>query len=48
MWLIDDDKSYDYWSSGQDGGVGRNAPSLHNQKKENNQFKNNKQPELPE
>lgn len=32
--------------SGQDGGIGRNA--LHNQKKCNNQFRKNKQPELPE
>ena len=34
--------------SGQDGGVGRNTASSHNQKKDNNQFGNNKQPEVPE
>ena len=33
MWLIDDDKSYDYWSSGQDGGVGRNASLPHTTKR---------------
>ena len=35
-----------YRSSGQDGGVDRYTS--HNQKKGNNQFKNKKQPELPE
>ena len=33
MWLIDDDKSYDYWSSGQDGGVGSNASLPHTTKR---------------
>ena len=38
-------------TSGQDGGVGSRKihfVSSHNQKKDNNQFKNKKQPELPE
>ena len=34
-------------TSSQDGGVGRHSASLHNQKKDN-QFKNKKQPEMPE
>ena len=33
-------------SFSKDGGIGRNAS--HNQKKDNNKFKNKKQPELPE
>ena len=37
------------WASSQDGGLSRYASFLHTTKmKDNNQFKNKKQPELPE
>ena len=36
------------WTFGQDGGVGRHTVSSHNQNKDNNKFKNKKQPELTE
>ena len=42
-------KCYILGSSSQDGDAGRNASlPQHNQKKDNNEFKNKKQPELPE
>ena len=35
-------------TSSQDGDVGRYTASSHNQEKDNNKFKNKKQPKLPE
>ena len=37
-----------YWPSGQDGGIGRHTVPLCTTKKGQQQFKNKKQPELPE